>query len=174
MASFRGFSLDQSTIDKIKLAEAWLGFTIQLTQGSYSSGVSASAGTHDGGGAMDISCSSYAYDKKVSLVHWLRAVGFAAWHRPYNWDGAGGSEHIHCEEIGNPNLSSGAKSQITQWNQGLNGLANRGSDNVQVDKDAGRPNKVTEYPAKPEPPEPPKPPVVVIPKVIYPKILRYI
>jgi hypothetical protein len=152
MITFRGYKFDQSTVDKVKLAEAWLGWQIEIVQGSYSSGVSASAGTHDGGGAMDVHCNSYPYDKKVSLVHWLRAVGFAAWHRPPNWDGAGGSEHIHCEEIDNPNLSSGAKAQITQWNQGRNGLAGAGLDNVQVDVAAGRPARITQYPTPPQPP----------------------
>lgn len=148
---FRGVKLDGSTITKLLLAEQLVGFTLSFPQGSYNAGgVAASAGTHDGGGAVDVHCNTYSTAAKVTLVHYLRAVGFAAWHRPLNWDGAGGSEHVHCEEIGNPNLSSGAKAQIVQWNAHESGLANHGADTEPVDVAAGRPARITAVP-KPEP-----------------------
>lgn len=149
--TFRGVKLDPSTVTKLLLAEALVGFTLSFPQGSYNAGgVAASAGTHDGGGAVDVHCNTYTTAAKVTLVHYLRAVGFAAWHRPLNWDGAGGSEHVHCEEIGNPNLSSGAAAQIVQWNAHENGLADHGADNEPVDVAAGRPARITAVP-KPEP-----------------------
>lgn len=143
---WRGFKFDPSTITKLALAEQWIGVTLAFSQGSYSSGVAASAGTHDGGGAVDVRCVGDSTSLKVLKVHYLRAVGFAAWHRPYNWDGIGGGEHIHCEEIGNPNLSSGAKSQITQWNNGTNGLAGSPRDTDSIDVAAGRPARITKPP----------------------------
>jgi len=59
-----------------------------ITQGSYSSGVSASFGTHDGGGAVDLSVlrrGTYTilWDDINALLHALRAAGFAAWLREY-------------------------------------------------------------------------------------------
>src|SRR5947208_1544445 len=63
------------------------GWTI--TQGSYTTGVAQSGGTHAGGGAFDITTGGNADQR----VHALRAVGCAAWHRlPSEGDWP---EHIH-------------------------------------------------------------------------------
>lgn len=144
--TWRGVELDQSTVDKLKLAEAWLEFQLEFPQGSYSTAVAASGGTHSGGGAVDVHCNDYPRAKAVNVVHWLRAVGFAAWHRPPNWDGAGGSEHVHAIEIGNPNLADAAADQVTQWNLEENGLAGHDADTGELDKLAGRPALVTTFP----------------------------
>lgn len=141
--SWRGYQFDQSSINKMELAEKYIGVTLAFAQGSYSSGVAASGGTHDGGGAADVECLGDSTALKVKKVHYIRACFGIAWHRPYNWDGAGGGEHIHCIEIGNPNLSPAAQSQVTQWNQGDNGLANHGADSESIDQQAGRPATIT-------------------------------
>jgi Flp pilus assembly secretin CpaC len=79
--------LNQRTIDRILRAEVYMeqmgiaGFQYSFSQGSYSSSVAASAGTHDGGGAIDIRTSIVNNDKKKvdAMVVALRKAGFAAW-----------------------------------------------------------------------------------------------
>lgn len=98
-----------------------LGYTLTLLQGSYHTGVAASAGTHDGGGVVDLA----PYDA-ARKVRELRRAGFAAWHRPAIpgvWD-----EHIHAVLIGNARLSSSAKAQVAEYLAGYDGLAGNGRD----------------------------------------------
>src|SRR6478735_1971204 len=103
-----GKTLNKRTADMLKRAEARLGENLYVIQGSYNAGgVSQSAGTHDGGGAIDVSATSHPDE----VVRQLRESGFAAWHRtPAQgpW-----SEHIHAIAIGDPELSSGARGQVT-------------------------------------------------------------
>ena len=55
---------------------------ITMAQGGYNrGGVAASAGTHDGGGAFDLT--EFNWGNRVRA---LRILGCAAWHRPYNCD----------------------------------------------------------------------------------------
>jgi hypothetical protein len=57
----------------------------------------------------------------------LRKVGFAAWHRPAIsglWP-----EHIHAIAIGDSEMSSGARQQVSAYYNRRNGLANNGPDN---------------------------------------------
>jgi len=104
-------------------AEARLGFNLRVLQGSYNrGGVSASAGTHDGGGAVDVSPTR----NPSQVVRALREVGFAAWHRLPSqgpW-----TEHIHAIAIGDPEMSSGAHAQVSAYYNRRNGLANNGPD----------------------------------------------
>lgn len=153
--TWRGFKFDPSTVSKLELAEAWIRHdrpelpALSFYQGSYSTGVAASANTHGGGGAVDVKVTGDTSLEKVSKVHYLRAVGFAAWHRPYNWDGARGVEHIHAIELSNTNVSSAAAQQKTQYREGLNGLANQARDGDAIDVSAGRPSGLTTPPAAP-------------------------
>lgn len=154
---FRGVTLDQSTADKFVIAELWIRqalndptFTLSFPQGSYSTSVAASGGTHAGGGVADVHCLGYDTNTKVVMMRYFRAVLGFGWHRPYNWDGAGGGEHMHIGELGNPNMSAALASQVTQWNQGDNGLASWATDSEQIDVLAGRPARIY---------GPPKPPV---------------
>lgn len=120
---FRGKVLNQRTVNMILRAEARLGHTLNILQGSYNrGGVSASAGTHDGGGAVDFSPTGHPRE----VVEQLRRSGFAAWHRLPSegpW-----TEHIHAIAIKDPELSVGARAQVVQYYQGLNGLASRRRD----------------------------------------------
>lgn len=101
---------------------------LEITQGCYNNGaVAASAGTHDGGGAVDIRAKTLNAAQVGEAVNILRKVGFAAWHRlpsEGNWP-----EHIHCIAVGCPDLSRGAKNQVTDYKAGRNGLANNKADN---------------------------------------------
>lgn len=96
-------------------------YDLSIVQGSYHRGVGASAGTHDGGGVVDLR----EWDWPVK-VRALRRAGFAAWHRPAIpglWGG-----HIHAVLVGNRLLSNSAEDQVTDFRRGRNGLANNGPD----------------------------------------------
>ena len=101
---------------------------LDIVQGSYNAGgVSQSAGTHDGGGAMDISVKRGCGVHHPATVAALRSVGFAAWYRPTLpgvWE-----EHIHAIAISDPDLSSGAANQVSDYWFGRDGLAGHGPDN---------------------------------------------
>ncbi len=121
--TWRGFRFNNRTVAMVKVAENRLGRTLTVYQGSYNAGgVSASAGTHDGGGAIDVSSSDA--DKTVRT---LRDVGFAAWYRPAIpglW-----TAHIHAIALADQDLSSGAQNQVASYRNGRNGLADNGWDN---------------------------------------------
>lgn len=103
-----------------------------LTQGSYNRGVGASAGTHDGGGVVDISVSGMSNVQRSAAVNALRQAGFAAWLRtPVE----GFAYHIHACAIGDREMAWGARSQVTAYFNGRNGLAGNGPDTASV----GRP-----------------------------------
>lgn len=132
---WRGVLLDEVTIAALEWAEAgWskpgnvgAGQKIQPSQGSYNAGgVAASAGTHDGGGAVDIKTLHLTTVQRRRLVRWLRRAGFAAWFRPAVaglW-----GPHVHAILLDHPHASAGAKAQMVAYRNGRNGLANNGPD----------------------------------------------
>jgi hypothetical protein len=132
-----GKTLNERTAKMLERAEAILGDDLYVVQGSYNAGgVSASAGTHDGGGALDVSPTEHP--DRVVLA--LRRAGFAAWHRlpsqgPWN-------EHIHAIAIGDKELSSGAASQVRDYLAGKNGLAGHAND------DGPRLDPIPQWPVK--------------------------
>ncbi len=119
----RGHSLSARTMAMLAHAEAIYGgshdFRLAITQGSYNPGVvSASFGTHDGGGAVDLSVrainnyNDILYDDLDMIIQSLRIAGFAAWVR-YEDDLYPGSEiHIHAIAIGDADLSEAARLQL--------------------------------------------------------------
>jgi hypothetical protein len=134
--SWRGVTLNQRTIEMFLRAEVYMeqmgmaGFQFSLSQGSYSSSVAASAGTHDGGGAADIRTSVVSNDKKKvdTMVVALRKAGFAAWSRGRVADSFQNNKHIHAIAIGDTQASSGAKNQVASFKRGRNGLSGDGAD----------------------------------------------
>jgi hypothetical protein len=118
-----GEPLNLRTLSMLGHAQALYGGEIELTgyaitQGSYSRGVSASFGTHDGGGAVDISVlrqETYAvlWEDIEPLLHALRVAGFAAWLREYGELHADSPIHIHAIAIGDRELSAAAQEQLT-------------------------------------------------------------
>lgn len=93
----------------------------------------ASAGTHGGGLCFDLVVTDPGKRTKAEayalVVKAARQLGAdATWHRPYNWDGRKGMEHIHGLGTGCPHLKAAAKSQQADVRAGLNGLANKGKD----------------------------------------------
>jgi len=99
---------------------------VKPTQGSYNTSVSASAGTHAGGGAIDLAAKDLTSKQRKTLVYEMRRVGFAAWLRTpaqSNWP-----YHVHAIAIGCKDLSDGAKAQVVAYKQNRNGLASGGPD----------------------------------------------
>jgi hypothetical protein len=122
-----GEVIDELTNYALYRTERILGYalgSLDVIQGSYKApgdGASASAGTHDGGGAVDLSAANWP-----AKVRALRAVGFAAWHRPAIPNLWG--EHIHAVLIGNDRLSPAAAAQVASYRRHRNGLADDGPD----------------------------------------------
>ncbi|MGW4959935.1 peptidoglycan-binding domain-containing protein [Nonomuraea sp. NPDC004186] len=121
------FVLNTRTRSMLGEAKRLLGRELVLEQGSYNPGGDpTSAGTHDGGGVVDISVKQMSSATRTAIVRALRQVGFAAWVRSPdqgNWPW-----HIHAAAISDTDLSSQAQHQIGDYYLGLNGLANRGPD----------------------------------------------
>ncbi len=93
-------------------------FRQAITQGGYNNGfVAASFGTHDGGGAVDLSVRSLVdfsiqTDQIPLMIRALRVAGFAAWLREADELYAGSPIHIHAIAIGDLELSQAAREQI--------------------------------------------------------------
>lgn len=124
---WRGKRLNTRTVAMLTELEKRLGHQLVLSQGSYNTGgVIASAGTHDGGGAVDIHIDGIATTERKRIVLYARQLGFFASLR--NPDQGKWPWHIHMIAAGDPELSRGAAFQIAEYRRGHNGLANRGSD----------------------------------------------
>jgi hypothetical protein len=129
-----GIVINQRTWSMLAHAQELYGgkheFLKAITQGSYNVGVEASFGTHDGGGAVDLSVrdfSTYAVltGELPVIILALREAGFAAWVREEGELGAGSSIHIHAIAVGDRDLSPAARRQIDGvegYFRGFNGL----------------------------------------------------
>jgi hypothetical protein len=128
-------TINQRTLAMLAHAQELYGGEVELTgyaitQGSYTSAVSASFGTHAGGGAVDISVlrrGTYTvlWDDLELLIRSLRAAGFAAWVREYGELYPASPIHIHAIAIGDQELSAAAQDQLTGeagYFRGSNGL----------------------------------------------------
>jgi hypothetical protein len=125
--TYGGKTVNQRTKVMLQTAEKYAGVKFTLTQGSYSTGVAASAGTHDGGGAGDISVGGMSRAQIDKSIQGLRMAGFAAWYRT---PAEGFAVHIHFEAIGDKEMSSGGRDQVVDLFAGRNGLANNGRDSA--------------------------------------------
>jgi hypothetical protein len=125
--TYHGKTMNTRTKAMLVEAERLLGTQLGVTQGSYNpGGVGGSAGTHDGGGALDISVSGMSVATRNNVAKQLRIVGFAAWVRtPAQGDWG---YHIHAIAVSDPDQSSGAQHQSGDYYLGKNGLAGRGAD----------------------------------------------
>ena len=138
--TYHGRTVDKWTRAALQAAEDKLGYELTIVQGSYNTGVGASAGTHDGGGVVDLA--AWDHERKVRA---LREVGFAAWYRaplPGVW-----GAHIHAVLVGHGRLAPSAARQIEAYRAGRDGLAGNRVDAT------WRP---TPIPVAPYPPKPPK------------------
>lgn len=125
--TFRGHLFDERTVDMIRWAEAKAGFQFSIAQGSYSTGVAASAGTHSGGGAVDFSVRLITLaSKRNKMLNALKDAGFAAWYRTKAQGFS--SNHIHAIAIGCSDLAPLAKSQVLDYDADKDGLRGHNAD----------------------------------------------
>lgn len=106
------------------------GLPVRVLQGSWSRG-SLSAGTHTGGGAYDLSVRGMDLEEQIELTVALRKYcGNSVWLRSsrYGWPLRLGGAHIHGIVDDEPGLAYGAKRQVINARDRLNGLRNRGRD----------------------------------------------
>lgn len=145
--TFRGRLMDRKTQAFLQAMEQRLGYELTVVQGSYNGGgVAASAGTHDGGGVVDLV--SWDARKKVRVA---RELGAFAWFRP-DLPGVWG-EHIHLGIRSHGRLSAQAKSQQASFDAkpARNGLANNAVDRTWHPA----PAVTFKYRSSTEPPPPP-------------------
>jgi hypothetical protein len=126
------FMLDQAQ----RAYDSWrtdglVNFRQLITQGSYNAGeVTASFGTHDGGGAVDIAVRSpldwSVMESEIPyMIGALRTAGFAAWLRDTGSLYPDSPIHIHAIAVGDAELSPAARLQIDGergYLHGYNGL----------------------------------------------------
>lgn len=123
-----GQTLNQRTADMLALWEFNALTHYYVVQGSYNKGgVSQSAGTHDGGGALDISVYGLGSlaDKKWHVKQG-RLAGFMAYYRPTIpglWN-----EHIHAGALADPEASSGLQKQFDEYRDGGDALVGSNRD----------------------------------------------
>jgi hypothetical protein len=133
-----GVQLNGRTLAMLDYAQSLYGarggvldFRLGLTQGSYNAGVvAASFGTHDGGGAVDLSVRNpvdwAVMTDQIDLMIWaLRLAGFAAWLRDTNELYPNSPIHIHAIAIGDMEASPEARAQMDGtfgYLRGFNGL----------------------------------------------------
>jgi hypothetical protein len=140
--------MDRKTMAFLQTMEHRLGYPLTVVQGCYSGGaVSASAGTHDGGGVVDLV--SWDSKRKVKVA---RELGAFAWFRP-DLPGVWG-EHIHLGIRSHGSLSSAAKAQQADFdaNPARNGLANNAVDRTWHPE----PSVTFKYEVDNDPPPPPQ------------------
>lgn len=125
---FRGHTFDARTVQMILWAEKKAGFKFSIAQGSYNTGgVAASAGTHDGGGAVDFSTRLIlTAAKRDKMLKALKDAGFAAWYRTKSQGFT--SNHIHAIAIGCRDLAPLAKSQVLAFDKNRDGLKSNDKD----------------------------------------------
>lgn len=107
----QGKFLDSDTHARIVAA---LGSAWRLNQGSWSTSVAASGGTHAGAGVADLTPTGLGW---VEAETALRGKGLIAWFR--NWPG---NLHIHLVNPHVDGLSPSASNQVSAWNRGEDGL----------------------------------------------------
>jgi hypothetical protein len=130
-----GIELNRRTLAMLEHAQALYGgphnLLLAVTQGSYNPGEVASFGTHDGGGALDLSVLDLATASRVlteeidPILRALRRAGFAAWLRAQGELYPGSPIHIHAIAIGDAELSPAAARQLTGpegYFRGFNGI----------------------------------------------------
>ena len=123
---FRGRGMNARDAAMILEAERRFGSQVPITQGPFSTSVTASAGTHSGGGAVDWALAGMSAKRKAKFGRACKNVGWAWWLRPYLagvWP-----EHAHGVAKGCRNAAPLAKEQMGDFDRGLDGLASGFAD----------------------------------------------
>lgn len=119
---------DWALVDDVARAT---GVPQRVVQGGWNrGGVAASAGVHDGGGAVDISTRDMTRSQALAVVDAYRRRNAAAWIRwpEFGWPTSAGGPHIHLVVIDSPDQSPAAAAQVAAYLSGRNGLANHAVD----------------------------------------------
>jgi GH25 family lysozyme M1 (1,4-beta-N-acetylmuramidase) len=96
-----------------------------IVQGAFNAGVSASAGTHDLSGAIDLRSWDLTTDERFRLMKEARLVGWAAWYRT---SAQGFDPHMHWVLGGEKPMHPATQDQWQDYLAGRNGLAGDGRD----------------------------------------------
>ena len=149
---FRGHTLDRRTRSAFLLMErryrrSGKGWPkLRIGQGSYASG-SLSAGTHSGGGAVDVMFAGLNPAQRAEVVRQGRRVGFAMWARTGPaWGANGSNDHAHGILLGHRTASPEAKKQMDAYRAGRDGLAGNLADNTWRPK---RPRRFSYFKGRP-------------------------
>lgn len=117
-----GATFNERTKAMLLESQRLSGVTFDVEQGSYNPGGDpTSAGTHDGGGAVDLYVDGMSRKERTEVVREMRKVGFAAWYRSPEQGDWG--PHIHAVALADPDLSEPARAQTGDYYLGKNGLA---------------------------------------------------
>lgn len=137
---YSGRRVNTRTRQMLAAADRRVPWKITVTQGSYctftgSGCASASAGTHDGGGVVDLRVSNLNSTQRWRTVQAMRKVGFAAWLRTPSQCGGCWPAHIHAIAIGDTDIwqrngSLANRDQVAAYLRGRDGLARNGADNT--------------------------------------------
>ncbi len=137
--TYGGQRVSTRTRSMLTAADQALPWSIQLSQGSYcglekKGCAAASAGTHDGGGNVDVRVANLSATQRWQTLQAMRAVGFAAWLRLPSQCGGCWPAHIHAIAIGDTDVwqKNGQytnRDQVADYYVGRNGLSgHRGDD----------------------------------------------
>lgn len=119
--TYQGYPFNARTVAMLTEAQRLSGVKGVVEQGSYSPGEDpTSAGTHDGGGAVDLDAEQLSAAQRTALVKAMRRVGFAAWLRTP--DQADWPLHIHGVAVNDTDLHVTAQEQVGKYYLGRNGL----------------------------------------------------
>ena len=123
--TWNGQVIDNRTASALKWVQRKAGIPVVVVQGSYKAGngAAASAGTHDGGGVVDVQTIHLTRQQRVRLMRWAKRAGFAAWFR--NWPG---NVHAHWVLRGHRNLDPSAAAQVRSYDAHRDGLAGNAYD----------------------------------------------
>ncbi|GAB3450821.1 peptidoglycan-binding protein [Actinophytocola sediminis] len=123
----QGFPVNTRTVAMLTEAKRRAQVPFVLEQGSYSPGEDpTSAGTHDGGGVVDLDAEALTGNQRTAALIALREVGFAAWLRDPSQDDW--PWHIHAVAVNDTDLSTPAQNQVGKYYLGRDGLAGNGPD----------------------------------------------
>lgn len=117
---YKGVKVNRRTKAALEWVRKRTGINFSLAQGSYNVGVAASAGTHDGGGVVDVRVTDLTAGEIDIVLRALKDAGFAAWYRPAV-SGLWGP-HIHAVLRGDKEMAPGAAAQVVSYDAKRSGL----------------------------------------------------
>lgn len=145
-----GHPCDNATAAFLLEMEAELGF--ELTVYQIIGGAPQSAGTHLDGRMFDL-----APVRALEKLKVADDMGGWGWHRPFDWDGHGGIEHLHIGVIlfnrqNQRGIAPAGFRQLASWDDRRNGLVSDLPDNSYRPS----PKRAFQYPPKEQKPVPTK------------------